>query len=280
MKKLLITFSGSRYKETTHFIVNNAPQLGADEVKVYDDSWLIEKRPEFIEARKDLFYEPCDVCAETPVGIPPAAGTCQAQIDAQNRRVENCPRCSKIINTGNEKYGMKFTRGFGWFCWKPFIILDALERFCEDGDIVFYTDADCYPYADLTPFYDYANEHGAMLFSGVGFKHRHWSKRDCQIGMDMDSDFWRDKQAGNARFMLFKKGAIVGGKHRISTETFLRQWLQYASNKKLTTFEKSENEYPDLQQHRCEQSILTNFAHWYNIPLHRACDDSGNVCIK
>ena len=234
MKKLLIAFSGKRYDATTKLIVENGPKCGVDEVRIYDDRWLIDQHPEFIEARKDLFY------------------------DAEG----------------------KWTRGFGWFCWKPFVILDALERFCNDGDVVMYTDADCYPMNDLTPFYDHADKHGVMLFAAAGFKQGHWCKRDCDDEMGMS---FREKQAGNARYMLFKKGAtvhkenVIGGDVR---DEILKPWLHYASIKKATTFEKSENEYPDLQQHRCEQAILTNLAHWYGIPLHRPPCEDGAVYLK
>ncbi len=101
----------------------------------------------------------------------------------------------------------------------------------------------------------------------------------------MDSDEWRDKQAGNARYVLFKKGARIGN-GKLTSEQFLTNWLNYASQKKLTTFDLSENEYPELiegsdgralGQHRCEQAILTNMAHYCKVPLHRPpCADGNN----
>ncbi len=241
-RKVYITFSGARYHETTKAIVMNAPKLGADIVKVYDDSWLIEKHPEFIEQRKDIFYPE-----------------------------------QKYLVEGDKKTPLDqttlFTRGFGWFCWKPFVIQDALSRYCQHGDIVLFTDADTYPIEDLNPFYDICEkEGGIMLFSGCGFKQRHWCKKDCDDIMGVGEKY-RDYQAGCARYMLFKKGAK-------NVDTFLEMWLRYASIKKATTFEKSANEYTDLQQHRTEQAIMTNLAHMFEIPLHREACEAGNVCIK
>lgn len=43
MKKILITFGGQQYDTTTSLIVDRAPSLGADEVWVYDDKWLLEQ---------------------------------------------------------------------------------------------------------------------------------------------------------------------------------------------------------------------------------------------
>lgn len=251
----LITFSGARYHSTTEQIVKLAPNLGVEKVSVYDDKWLIEKHPEFIEERKDLFYDDqlCD----------------QSQKGQKIRQLRS------------------WTRGFGWFCWKPFIILDALSKM-KDGEIVLYIDADTVPIADLTPLFETCKaEGGVMLFAACGYLQRHWCKRDCMNMMFMDSDYWRDKQHAVARFMLFQKGASKWchsryGEQLFTPERFCEDWLTFASSVKCNTFDAStiEPEYPDLKQHRCEQAILTNLAHRYNIPLHREACDSGNLWIK
>jgi hypothetical protein len=41
VKRVYITFGGSAYDATTAKIVQDAPRLGADEVRVYDDRWLL-----------------------------------------------------------------------------------------------------------------------------------------------------------------------------------------------------------------------------------------------
>lgn len=43
MRKILITFSGAPYDETTKPIVEDGVKFGADEVWVYDDKWLLEQ---------------------------------------------------------------------------------------------------------------------------------------------------------------------------------------------------------------------------------------------
>jgi hypothetical protein len=43
MRKLLVTFSGAPYDATTRQIVENGPRLGADDVMVYDDRWLLSQ---------------------------------------------------------------------------------------------------------------------------------------------------------------------------------------------------------------------------------------------
>ena len=98
-------------------------------------------------------------------------------------------------------------RGFGWFFWKPLVMLDALNRM-SDGDILLYTDGDTYPIADLNCIYDQCvKDGGFMFFRADGHLQRHWAKHDMQYLMNQDSDYFRDKPHIVARFMLFQKGA-------------------------------------------------------------------------
>lgn len=222
MKNILITFSGSAYDFTTGQTVERAPRMGADEVRVYDDKWLVQQ--EFWKLNGWLF-----------------------------------DRKDKHGNTG---------RGFGWFCWKPFVILHALER-ANDGDVVMYLDADTYPIADFRVLFDTcrARESGMMLFNAVGCWNTNWTKRDCLIVMAQDEPRYRDCQHAVARFMAFRKG---GWKVR----QFLMEWLTYCLNPSAQTFDESTilPEYPELHEHRTEQSVFTLLAHKYGEKLFReAC---------
>lgn len=222
MKRLYITFSGVAYNETTAKIVESATRLGADELRVYDDRWLMDHP----------FYE-------------------------QNR----------WLWEHSKRTGMN--RGCGWFAWKPLIIMDALERFCEPGDIVLYTDADTFPIADFSMLYDEcAHIGGAMLFSAYGCSNRTYCKRDCYIVMGQDKPEYVDHTAGVARFMLFQKGPWA-------PKQFLMEWLTYCVNPLATTFDASvlgRDEYRGFVEHRTEQAIMTLLAYKYGYKLYReAC---------
>lgn len=41
------------------------------------------------------------------------------------------------------RYLIPYSRGFGYWCWKPYIILNALKNM-DDGDILLYSDVGCY----------------------------------------------------------------------------------------------------------------------------------------
>lgn len=157
-------------------------------------------------------------------------------------------------------------RGFGWFCWKPFIIMDALSK-AEPGDIVLYSDGDTYPIDSLMTMYEEcARIGGIMLFNALGNNHRHWCKRDCYVVMAQDDPAYYDVTAGVARFMLFQKGPW-------KAQQFLMEWLTYCVNPLATTFDDSVlGPEIGLHEHRTEQAIMTNLAYKYHLKLYReAC---------
>jgi hypothetical protein len=166
-------------------------------------------------------------------------------------------------------------RGFGWFAWKPFIILDALDRL-SDGDVVLFTDADTYPIAGLSPLYQECSDiGGAMLFSAIGWErcHQMWCKRDCFIVMGQDEERYWNADHGVARFMFFQKGPW-------KPRQFLYEWMTYCVNPLATTFDDNVIGHPNVggpdgqtfKEHRTEQAIMTNLAHKYGFKLYReAC---------
>lgn len=171
-------------------------------------------------------------------------------------------------------------RGFGWYAWKPLIILDALSL-CDPGDIVLYTDADTVPVRDYGMLYDICADsgEGVMLFEASGRSNRQWCKRDCYITMGLDQPKYYDCQAGVARFMLFQKQ----GYHRhFTVQQFLYEWLTYCINPLATTFDPSVlgPELPGFIEHRTEQAILTLLAHKYGYRLYREADQSGEPHAK
>jgi len=219
MKKVYITFSGNLYDKTTKIIVEDGLKYGADEVRVYDDKWLLTQP----------FYE-------------------------QNKWLWN----------------HSHKRGFGWYCWKPFIVYHALQNL-EDGDIVMFTDADCYPINDFSILYEQCNKDGGIMLFSNAHQHSKWCKRDCYIVMAQDNAKYHNIQQGCARFMLFQKG-------KWKAIQFLMEWLTYCVNPRATTFDPSAlaEELPGMIEHRCEQAIMTNLAYKYDVKLYREADQHGN----
>jgi len=169
-------------------------------------------------------------------------------------------------------------RGLCWFAWKPLIIMDALERFAADGDVVLFIDGDTHPIADMTPLFDRCvADGGQMVFAAQGCSNRQWVKADCWIMLAAGPvipgrrDVDIDTQAGVARFMLFQKGPW-------HVKQFLMEWLTYCVNPWATTFDESKwgMEAEGFEQHRTEQAIMTLLAHRYGFKLYREACAFGN----
>jgi hypothetical protein len=160
-------------------------------------------------------------------------------------------------------------RGYGWYAWKPLIILDALEKLAL-GDNVAYIDADTRPIADFSVLFNTAERDGLMLFRASAHRNGPWCKRDCYVAMGLDASKFDLLPAGCARFMSFQNGSWLA-------RQVLIEWLAYCLNRTAQTFEPSQHgtEPAYFEEHRTEQAILTLLAHKYGIPLYREADQDG-----
>jgi hypothetical protein len=163
----------------------------------------------------------------------------------------------------------------GWCAWKPLVIMDALSR-CERGDVVLYTDADCYPVSPMQVLFNMTSGCGVTLFRCLHF-HRRWCKRDCRIVMGQDETLPIDDDAwqGCARFALFECGDWLA-------EQILMEWLTYSVNPLANTFSPSVlgGELPEFVEHRCEQAILTNLAYKHGVPLMPEADSELGIFLQ
>ena len=163
-------------------------------------------------------------------------------------------------------------RGFGWYAWKPFVIIEALSRLYDDEDVVLFIDADTRPINDITVLFDECRRIGGiMLFRAETYQQRNWCKRDCYIVMGQDTPEYWDAPHAVARFMAFQKG-------KWNADQFLYEWQTYCVNPVAMTFDKSVlgPELDGFIEHRNEQAILTNLAHKYGCKLYREACEGGN----
>ncbi len=169
--------------------------------------------------------------------------------------------------------GVKY--GYGWYCWKPYVIIRAMERM-HYSDVLLYTDGDTFPIADFRSLYDYCiRERGFFLFEASGCSNRQYVKRDCFEIVDPLHTVPIDSQHATGRFALFQKG-------RPDVETFLLDWLRFGTDPRVPTRDPSvmAPEYPGFEENRGDQSVLSILAHLYGIPLHREADAFGNGVKK
>lgn len=148
-------------------------------------------------------------------------------------------------------------RGAGYWIWKPYIILDAMEKINE-GDIIFYVDSGAEIISDVQPLIDLCKKQdGILLFNGVNIS-KFWTKRDCFIKMDCDNEkYW------NA--LIYMGGYQIYIKNEKSIK-FLRENLKYVQFHELVDDSPSISpNFPGFMKHLWDQCVLTNLAVKYNI---------------
>ncbi len=157
---------------------------------------------------------------------------------------------------------LNFKRGGGYWLWKPYFILKALNNI-KNNDILVYSDAGIKIIGDLTPLFNIVNkkENGILLFK-ANHKNSVWTKRDCFILMGCDSKkYWEGEQAG-AFFQVYKKTA--------KSVDFVKEWLYFCQNEHILTDMPNICGLPNLEgfkEHRHDQSILSLLAIKHKIKL-------------
>lgn len=101
-------------------------------------------------------------------------------------------------------------RGYGWWAWKPWVILDALNK-ADDGDVVVYCDAGTLVESSLRPL---AERVATALVPKLGgwsrndYVNRRWTKRSALERLDPSGSTWDAVQV-NAAFQVYRAGAAA-----------------------------------------------------------------------
>jgi hypothetical protein len=159
-------------------------------------------------------------------------------------------------------------RGSGFWAWKPFIILEALESLPE-GETVLYCDAGRkYPYilldTPLDPFVSWMDKAGQDIMPGIAIPWNGpmsvWTKGDAFLGSGVDGDTVRNAAPIQASFSLWK--------NHETTRKFVREWLSWCVQRQLISDDPSSSEKteaPDFKAHRHDQSLLNLCCHKHGI---------------
>jgi len=154
----------------------------------------------------------------------------------------------------NEKI-LVLPRGAGYWIWKPYIILDSFKSMNE-GDLLLYTDAAVIIINDLSPLWDLAEKNSIVTFRlGGGLyndrTNRTWTKRDCMILMDADSEEAYKETQTTGSYSLWRKDE--------KSIVFLNEWLSYLKDTRIVTDAPSTlgKSLPGFIEHRHDQSVLS-----------------------
>ena len=167
-------------------------------------------------------------------------------------------------NVGSEIFGldMNFSdfakanpRGFGLWVWKPWVVLQVMEK-ARDGDIVFFLDAGCTVHTSdrsklrYQSYIKHIRETGNLFFQQE-FREYNWTKREVvehfQLGLQDETS-----------------GQIISGihAHLVNSDGFLiiRQWLQACtldSGRLVRDVVSRVDEDNRFVEHRHDQSVLS-----------------------
>ncbi len=160
---------------------------------------------------------------------------------------------------------LKLPRGYGYWLWKPYIILDALQNIEPDAYLI-YHDIGRPQRGDSTRGYTLERDIGPLIrwadchngiYPGVYMPHhgkqKQWTKRDCFVLMGCDNEkYWEATQI-QATYNIWKNNT--------RTREFVQEWLETCEDSRILTDSENkmgEKNLPGFKQHRHDQSILTN----------------------
>lgn len=158
---------------------------------------------------------------------------------------------------------LKIKRGLGLCVWKPYIILEAFKSMNE-GEHIMYVDSADMLHPNIFSYVEQClNSRDILLVPSPNRNlQKHFTKRDCFLMMNCDEQKYWDATQIEAGFVVAKKNELV--------IKIFNEWLHFCMNQNIITDIPNicglEN-LPNFVTHRHDQSIMSNLAVKYNIPL-------------
>jgi hypothetical protein len=146
----------------------------------------------------------------------------------------------------------KTNRGFGYWIWKPQVILQTLEKMNE-GDLLLYADCGCHLNIEgkqrLIEYFELANQHELLTFEIQPITHNEatWTKRDLLQLFPTVEPY---------------SAQVLGGIHIMkktpTTVQLVQDWLSFMKeNPNLINDSPSMTpNYPEFREHRHDQSVF------------------------
>ena len=160
---------------------------------------------------------------------------------------------------------LKDSRGYGWWLWKPYILLDAIQTL-KDGDILIYSDAGQEVIADLRSMTELMDED--IMFFTNGFQHSHWCKMEVMEAIC--PEFFPEKNWPDNNYQDYKQvqASFIFFKVNESTRKFIQEWYAWSIMPGLIDNTPRGEQFPEFAEHRHDQAILTCLQIKYGYKLH------------
>jgi hypothetical protein len=148
---------------------------------------------------------------------------------------------------------LRLPRGAGYWLWKPYVLLKALEE-ADEGDFVAYADSGSFFTASIAPLERFCREAtpGVAGFELGPLRERQYTKRDTFVLMGCDRPAFADSPQLMASFVATVNNPF--------SRRFVATWLQLAGDPRLLTDLANTcglPDYPGFVAHRHDQSIFS-----------------------
>lgn len=147
----------------------------------------------------------------------------------------------------------------GWCLWKPYIILENLEKL-QDNEILIYMDVGDQPYKGISEFVINWMKDNEILITTGGNCNKSYAKRDVFVFMECDSEqYWNAPQV-EAGFIALKKNDFC--------VNLVREWLEYCKDERIITDIPNQGGHENFEEFidfRADQSVLSILAVKYSI---------------
>ncbi|SFO22136.1 hypothetical protein SAMN04487831_11277 [Pseudobutyrivibrio sp. UC1225] len=155
---------------------------------------------------------------------------------------------------------MSAIRGDGYWLWKPYIILDALDK-VKQGDYVIYADSGSAYVNNIKKLIASLelSKQDIMIFS-LSKKEKYYSKRDAFVLLDCDFPEYYESPQRIGTYILLKKNS--------NSVAFVEEWLKYSQDKRILTNDDNVmglDNYSGFIENRHDQTVLSLLSKKHNL---------------
>jgi hypothetical protein len=161
------------------------------------------------------------------------------------------------------------SKGFGWYAWKPYIILQVLQS-ANDGDLIIYQDTGrrvpVLISRSLREWDTFLTKRGFTCITGVRISdwgpNRLWTKQSVFKALEMRDPRYADEPQIQASWSVWKKCP--------QTLSFVHEWAKHCQRLDLVGGQLEGGggaELAEFKEHRWDQSLLTLLAMRERLPF-------------
>jgi len=168
-----------------------------------------------------------------------------------------------IVENNIEKYGL---RGYGYWIWKPYIILQELNKLNE-GDILVHLDMHCHLNVIKNYFNDIINElnNQSIILGNVGFNDLMYTTAKLRKHVEKKLNrIFTDKQLNDVQY----ESGIQFIKNTKFSRNFIKTWfdLMLSGLDYVSDIYNNDNENDEtFIENRHDQSVISLLYKYYNL---------------